>query len=112
MPPKLLSLMLQCSIQAQLSYYNEFKNELRAKWLDPSAIEPTLPAAGCEAECIAEVGEDERVAWEVAPGHHVGAYASLLGTRCGWLSSMQRPPLPVQARCKAFKRRHSNRAHL
>lgn len=33
-PPKLLALMLQCSIQAQLSYYNEFKNEIRSRWLE------------------------------------------------------------------------------
>ena len=33
-PEKLLSLMLQCAVQAQLAYYNEFKSEVRAKWLE------------------------------------------------------------------------------
>jgi len=28
-----LNLAMQCSIQAQLSYYNEFKNELQSRWL-------------------------------------------------------------------------------
>ena len=32
-PEKLVGLMLQCAVQAQLSYFNQFKNELRAKWL-------------------------------------------------------------------------------
>uniref|UniRef100_A0A7S4BIS2 Uncharacterized protein n=3 Tax=Chrysotila carterae TaxID=13221 RepID=A0A7S4BIS2_CHRCT len=31
LPEKLL---LQCAIQAQLSYYNEFKDELKARWLE------------------------------------------------------------------------------
>ena len=33
-PERLLQLLLQCGIQAQLSYYNEFKNEVRARWLE------------------------------------------------------------------------------
>lgn len=33
-PQKLMMLMVQCAVQAQLAYYNEFKNELRAKWLE------------------------------------------------------------------------------
>jgi len=33
-PPKLMMLMVQCAVQAQLAYYNEFKNEVRAKWLE------------------------------------------------------------------------------
>eukprot|EP00962_Isochrysis_galbana_P033833 scaffold11387_cov82-Isochrysis_galbana.AAC.2 len=28
------NLLLQCAIQTQLSYYNEFKNEVRARWLE------------------------------------------------------------------------------
>jgi len=31
---KLHSLLMQCSIQTQLGYYNEFKNELSARWLE------------------------------------------------------------------------------
>jgi len=34
-PSELLqNLLLQCAIQTQLSYYNEFKNECRAHWLE------------------------------------------------------------------------------
>ena len=33
-PEKLSNLLLQCAIQAQLSYYNEFKNEMRSRWLE------------------------------------------------------------------------------
>ncbi|EOD06933.1 hypothetical protein EMIHUDRAFT_438618 [Emiliania huxleyi CCMP1516] len=34
LPAKVCSLLMQCAIQAQLSYYNEFKNEMRARWLE------------------------------------------------------------------------------
>ena len=34
LPGKVCSLLMQCAIQAQLSYYNEFKNEMRARWLE------------------------------------------------------------------------------
>ena len=33
-PDKLVNLVLQCAIQAQLSYYAEFKNEIRTRWLE------------------------------------------------------------------------------
>jgi hypothetical protein len=33
-PEKLLNLLCQCAVQAQLSYYGEFKNEVRARWLE------------------------------------------------------------------------------
>jgi hypothetical protein len=47
------NLLLQCAIQTQLSYYNEFKNEVRARWLEsvsyPRAqcprLDPTLLAS-------------------------------------------------------------------
>ena len=32
-PEKLHNLLMQCAIQAQISYYNEFKNEVMTKWL-------------------------------------------------------------------------------
>ena len=31
---KLLDLVVQCAVQAQLAYHNEFKSEVRAKWLE------------------------------------------------------------------------------
>lgn len=34
LPGKVCSLLMQCAIQVQLSYYNEFKNEMRARWLE------------------------------------------------------------------------------
>ena len=33
-PLKLLNLMCQCTVQAQLGYYAEFKNEVRSRWLE------------------------------------------------------------------------------
>lgn len=33
-PEKLHNLLLQCAIQAQLSYHNEFHNEIMSKWLE------------------------------------------------------------------------------
>ena len=33
-PDKLLDLVVQCAVQAQLAYHNEFKSEVRAKWLE------------------------------------------------------------------------------
>ena len=33
-PEKLLDLVVQCAVQAQLAYHNEFKSEVRAKWLE------------------------------------------------------------------------------
>jgi hypothetical protein len=35
------NLLLQCAIQTQLFYYNEFKNEVRARWLE-SVRAPSL----------------------------------------------------------------------
>ena len=34
LPEQVQALLLQCAIQTQLSYYNEFKNEMRARWLE------------------------------------------------------------------------------
>jgi len=33
-PEKLLDLVVQCAVQSQLAYHNEFKSEVRAKWLE------------------------------------------------------------------------------
>ena len=33
-PEKLLGLVVQCAVQAQLAYHNELKSEVRAKWLE------------------------------------------------------------------------------
>jgi len=33
-PDQLLDLVVQCAVQAQLAYHNEFKSEVRAKWLE------------------------------------------------------------------------------
>lgn len=32
-PEQLCNLMMQCAVQASLSYHNEFKNEVKARWL-------------------------------------------------------------------------------
>jgi hypothetical protein len=33
-PEKLLALLMQCAVQAQLYYFNEFKNEIMGRWLE------------------------------------------------------------------------------
>lgn len=33
-PKQLANLLVQCAVQAQLSYYNEFKNEIKTRWLE------------------------------------------------------------------------------
>ena len=51
-PDQLLDLVVQCAVQAQLAYHNEFKSEVRAKWLE-SFHAPTLTL--CHTLCPSPV---------------------------------------------------------
>jgi len=85
-PEKLNNLLMQCAIQSQLYYHNEFKNEIQARWLQSYL--------GHEHLEVQQVG--------IRTDGGVLQYKGFDGMRCSWrdyLGTMLRSP-PEKHRCR------------
>ena len=113
-PDKLLDLVVQCAVQAQLAYHNEFKSEVRAKWLESflgheylhveriggresrmhAGLEPqtSRPQAGLLLTRVSLASDRHRVPRALRPQRL--QLARLPWDDAAWLSSGVQMPLP------------------